>query len=322
MLKKPVILLIIIIGTTYSANAQGISAGPGYQMLLMDNPALSGSEGYGILRLSYLNYYPGNNFNLNSARVSYDSYFPGLHGGTAFFLSEDYMGGIINDLRGGFSYAYFLQAGEDLFINAGLSASVFHRGYNFGNAVLPDQIDPVGGVLFPSSEVPGNNGKTVLDIGAGFLFIYGKLTGGVGVNHLAEPEISSSAVSTEKIKRKYSVSMSGDFSLDSKSGLKLDPLLMAVQQADYLSVAAGASLESSNLAVNAVVTGDNGKNVNIQSGFSLKFSVVSVYYNYQFNVISGNSLLPFSLLHQVGLGFSLNNIEKRKAFKTINFPKL
>ena len=33
--------------------------------------------------------------------------------------------------------------GKDLFINAGLTASVFHRGYNFGNAVLPDQIDPL-----------------------------------------------------------------------------------------------------------------------------------------------------------------------------------
>jgi type IX secretion system PorP/SprF family membrane protein len=322
MLKKPVILLIIIIGTTFSANAQGISAGPCYQMLLMDNPALSGSEGNGILRLSYLNYYPGNSFNLNSARLSYDSYFPGLHGGTAFFISEDYLGGIINDLKGGFSYAYFLQAGKDFFINAGLSASVFHRGYNFGNAVLPDQIDPVGGVSFPSSEVLDNTGKTLLDIGAGFLFIYRNLTGGFAVNHLAEPEISSSAVSTEKIKRKYSVNLSGDFSLNDKSGLKVDPLILLVQQDDYFSCGAGASLESSNLAVNAIVFGDNGKNVNIQSGFAVKFSVVSVYYNYQFNAISGNSMLPFSLLHQIGLAFSLNNVEKRKAFKTINFPKM
>ena len=105
-------------------------------MLLMDNPALSGSEGDGVLRMSYLNFYPGNSFNLNSVYLSYDSYFPGLHGGTGFYLSEDYLGGILNDLRGGFSYSYFLQAGKDLFINAGLTASFFHRGYNFGNAVL------------------------------------------------------------------------------------------------------------------------------------------------------------------------------------------
>ena len=49
---------------------------------------------------------------------------------------------------------------------------------------------------------------------------------------------------------------------------------------------------------------------------------VSVYYNYRFNIVSGNNLLPLSLLHQTGLAFSLNNVEKRKTIKTINFPKL
>jgi type IX secretion system PorP/SprF family membrane protein len=322
MLKKSFIILIIITSTAHGARAQGIRSGPCYQMLLMDNPALSGSEGDGILRMSYLNYYPGNSYDLNSVYLTYDSYFPGLHGGTGLYLSEDYLGGIVNDLRGGFSYAYFLQAGKDLFINAGLTASVFHRGYNFGNAVLPDQIDPVGGVSFPTSEVLDNTGKTVFDVGAGILIISGKLAGGFAVNHLAEPELSSSAVSTENIPRKYSLNLSADIDLNSKGDLKLDPLVLAIRQGDYFTVGAGASLEGSHLALNSVLFADNGGNVNIQSGFSFRLSLVSVYYNYQFNAKSGNSLLPLSLLHQVGLAFSLNYVEKRKAIKTINFPKL
>ncbi len=322
MLKKYLLILIIITGSALAANAQGLSSGPCYQKLLMDNPALSGSEGDGVLRMSYLNYYPGNSFDLNSVYLSYDSYFPGLHGGVGFYLSEDYLGGILNDMRGGFSYSYFLQAGKDLFINAGLTASVFHRGYNFGNAVLPDQIDPVGGVSFPSSETLDNKGNTVFDIGAGIIFISGRLTGGFAVNHLSEPELSSSAVSTEKIDRKYSMNLSADFPLKSNGNVKIDPLVLVIQQGDYFSAGAGTSVESSHLAVNAVLFGDNGNNVNVQSGFAFKFSVVSVYYNYMFNAFSGNSLLPLSLLHQVGLAFSLNNVEKRKAFKTINFPKL
>ena len=322
MLKKSLIILIIITGTASAAYAQGLSSGPSYQMLLMDNPALAGSEGDGVLRMSYLNFYPGNSFDLNSVYLSYDSYFPGLHGGTGFYLSEDYWGGIVNDLRGGFSYAYFLQAGKELFINAGLTGSVFHRGYNFSNAVFPDQIDPVGGVSFPSSEVLDNTGKTVFDIGAGILFIAGKLAGGFAVNHLSEPELSSSAVSTEKIDRKYSLNLSADLPLNSSGTLKIDPLLLAIQQGTYFSAGGGVSVESSHLAVNAVAFADNGNNVNIQTGFAFKFSSVSVYYNYQFNAITGNSMLPLSLLHQVGLAFSLNIVEKRKPFKTINFPKL
>jgi hypothetical protein len=39
-------------------------------------------------------------------------------------------------------------------------------------------------------------------------------------------------------------------------------------------------------------------------------------------VVSGNLFMPFSLLHQTGLALSLNNVEKRKLIKTINFPKL
>lgn len=322
MLKRPLLLLIIITGMASSAGAQGISAGPAYQVLLMDNPALSGSEVEGIVRLSYLNYYPGNSYDLNSVYLSYDSYFKDLHGATAFYLSEDYFGGIVNDLRGGFSYAYFLQAGKELFIHAGLTASLFHRGYNFGNAVLPDMIDPVGGVSFPTSEALDYKGKTVFDVGAGFLVLSGNLAGGFSVNHIAEPELSSTAISTERIRRKYSINLSADFALKGKEDLKIDPVILAVQQGDYFSAGAGASLESSHLAFNAILSGDNGSNVNVQTGFAFKVSAVSVYYSYQFNAISGNVLLPFSLLHQIGLAFSLNNVEKRKAIKTINFPKM
>jgi type IX secretion system PorP/SprF family membrane protein len=322
MLKKPCIFLLIISCTFSIAFTQGIGAGPGYQMLLMNNPALSGSEGTGVLRLSYSNYYPGNNYKMNSVYLSYDSYFQSLHGGVGFYLSEDYLGEIVNELRSGFSYAYFLQVGKDLFINAGLTASVFHLGYNLGNAVLPDQIDPLGGVTLPSSEAIGNSGKTLLDVGAGILLTSGKVSVGFSVNHLAEPELSSSSVSVEKIERRFTANVSADLDIKSDGNLKAEPLLIAWQQGGYFSAGAGTALESRHLALNTVVYGDNGRNINIQAGFAFSFTIVSVYYNYQFNVRSGNSLLPLSLLHQVGLAFSLNNVEKRNAFKTINFPKL
>jgi type IX secretion system PorP/SprF family membrane protein len=322
MLKRAWFLLLIFVAASSYAAAQGIAAGPAYQSLLMNNPALSGSEGPGVLRLSYLNYYPGNSYNLNSVYLSYDSYIPVMHGGAGFYLSEDYLGGIINDLRGGLSYAYFLQAGQNLFINAGLTASVVHRGYNFTNAVLPDQIDPLGGATLPSSEVLDATGKTVLDVGAGFLFTSGKVSGGLAINHLAEPELSSSALSAEKIRRRYTLHVSSDLDLKGKGNLKIEPLLIAAQQGNYFSAGGGAAMESSHLAVNAVFIADNGSNINCQAGFAICFSIVSIYYNYQFNLKSGNTLLPLSLLHQVGLAFSLSKVEKRNAINTINFPKL
>jgi type IX secretion system PorP/SprF family membrane protein len=289
-------------------------------MMMINNPSLAGSEGDGVLRLSYLNYFPGNNYNLNSVYFSYDSYFPALHGGAGVYMADDYLGGIVNDLKGGLSYSYFLQAGKNLFINAGLSASFYHRGFNFGNAVLPDQIDPLGGVTLPSSETLTEPGRSVFDIGAGFLFISGRLSGGFSINHLAEPDLSGTGELNERLKRKLLVHLSGDFPI--KENLKIQPLTYLELQSGSLAGGAGAALESKFLSINALALIDNGKNLNIQTGFSFSTGRFLVYYNYRFNLISGNNLMPLSLLHQTGLAFTLNNVEKRNAIKTINFPKL
>ena len=291
-------------------------------MVLMNNPAMSGSEGDGVLRLSYLNFYPGNGYKLHSLYLSYDSYFPVLHGGASFFLAEDYLGGAVNNIRGGLSYSYFLQAGEDLFIHAGLQGSVYHQGYNFTSSVLPDQIDPLGGVAYPSAETLRSSGHTVFDLATGFTFISSWLYGGVAILHLAEPELSASGIQNEHIKRKIFLHLCGDLPLGKAQKLFAKPVSYLSYQGDFLSSGGGLSVENEHIAVNTVVMGDNSGNVNLQTGFSLRAGIVRIYYNYRFNIITGNTLMPMSLLHQTGLAFSLNNVDKRNTFKTINFPKL
>jgi hypothetical protein len=93
-------------------------------------------------------------------------------------------------------------------------------------------------------------------------------------------------------------------------------------QRKYFLGGAGASLEGKSLSFNVMFLGDSGKDLNIQTGFSFRTGRLSIYYNYRFNAISQNKLMPLSLLHQTGLAFSLNNVEKRNTIKTINFPKL
>jgi type IX secretion system PorP/SprF family membrane protein len=322
MLRRFHSFLLFIFFLPVYCYGQETDPGPGYQMMMMNNPSLSGSGGDGVLRLSYLNFYPGNSYNLHSVYCSYDSYFSELHGGAGVYLADDYLGGIINDFRGGLSYAYFLQAGKNLFINAGLMASVYHRGFNFNNAILPDQIDALGGVSVPSSEVLASPGKTVFDIGAGFLFITGNLTGGFSISHLAEPDLSATGNSNERLKRKLLIHLSGDFNINTAQNLKIQPLTYLEIQDGFINGGGGAAFATKYLAINAVLLGDSGKNLNIQTGFSFTVGRISIYYNYRFNLESGNKLLPLSLLHQTGLTFSLNNVEKRNTIKTINFPKL
>jgi len=315
-------ILFLLLVTTAILNCQETDYGPGYQIIMKDNPAVTGSEGSGMLRLSYLNFYPGNHYDLHSVYLSYDSYFPAIHGGLGFYIADDYLGGIVNDIRGGFSYAYFLKAGKNFFINAGLSASVYHRGYDFGNAILPDQIDPLGAVLAPSGEILANSGRTVFDIGTGFLFISGRLFGGFSVNHLAEPDVSITGSPENKLNRKYLFHLSGDFDLSKSHGLRIRPLAMSGFQKTFFSAGAGVVIESNYLSINTILLTNNNKNTDIQTGFAFKTGRVMIYYNYRFNIVSGNQFLPMSLLHQTGISFSLNNVEKRYSVGTINLPEM
>jgi type IX secretion system PorP/SprF family membrane protein len=296
--------------------------GLNYQGTMISNPALSGSEGDGILRLSYLNLYPGNNYNFHSVCLSYDSYFPSLHGGAGFYLSDNYLGGLVNDLKGGGSYSYFFQAGTDIYIGAGLSASFYHRGYDFSGAILPDQIDPLNGITNISEESLSSRGRTVFDVGTGFLFIAGKIIGGVSVNHLAEPDLSSSDLASSKLYRNLLIHCSGKIDLNARKKLFLRPVGKIEFSRGTSTAGAGLVFESNNLAINSIVLADNYKNIDLQAGFSIKTGILVVFYNYRFNIASGENLLPVSLMHFTGIALSLNNVDKRKTVKTINFPEL
>jgi type IX secretion system PorP/SprF family membrane protein len=319
---KQLCQILLLIAVSAGCFGQGVDPGPGYQAVLMNNPALSGSEGDGVLRLSYLDFYPGNNYNLHSAYFSYDSYFPSLHGGAGGYITDDYLGGIINDLKGGLSYSYFLQAGSNLFINAGLSASFYHRGYDFNKAVLPDQIDPLGGVSVTSAEMLGSRGRTVFDVAAGAVFITGRMSGGFSISHLAEPDLAGDGSLEGRLKRKYFMHLAGEIDINRVHGVRVRPLAFMAIQGDYLSAGGGAVIESNYLSFNVLMFGSNAKNLNMQTGVSVKFNKVILFYNYQFNVISDNNSLPLSILHQAGLAFSLNSVDKRKVIETIKFPNL
>jgi type IX secretion system PorP/SprF family membrane protein len=320
MIKRPGLAFIIIFIVSEALFCQETNYGPGYQTMIVNNPAFSGSSLDGTMRLSYLNFYPGNNYNFHSVFLSYDSYFQSLHGGAGFYISNDYIGGIVNDLRGGLSYSYFLQAGKDLFIYAGLSAAFFHRGFNFSNAVFPDQIDQMGIISRPSSELMSNENPAVFDVGTGFMFFYRKIAGGFAIAHLTQPDLYGKGSSADKLKRKFLINLIADIDLNKGNGLKIMPLTSFEMQGKYICSGAGAVLQSNSLSFSSLFMFDNNKNIDVQAGFSLRWEKIGLFYNYRFNLTSANSLVPFSLVHQTGLTFSLHNVEKRIKFSTINAP--
>lgn len=319
MLKKILNILTLITFSLF-LKGQETSYGPSFQVSLINNPAFAGSEENGTMRLSYFNFYPGNNYNLHTFYFSYDSFFPELHGGAGLWISDDYLGGIVNDIRGGLSYSYFLRAGEELYINAGLSASAYHRGFNFSGAVLPDQIDPLGGVVYPSGETLAETGKTVFDVATGFLIMYKGYFAGLAVSHLSEPDISAGP-GIEKLRRKITLHASGSINLDEVRKTAIHPAVYAEFQGNQFTASAGASADLKFAELNVFTISGNSGNFDIQTGFALKISQIGIFYNYRFNVHSDNKMLPVSMLHQIGLVFSLNRVDKRSGYKTITLPK-
>jgi len=316
----PLVFLLFLLNEGLQGQLSGY--GPGYQASIAGNPAITGSAGDGHLRLLYLNLYPGSAFDLHSAAVSYDGFFPSLHGGAGIYISNEYLGGIVNDLKAGFSYSYFFQAGRNLWFSAGLSASFYHRGFSTGGLVLPDQIDPLRGPVLPSGEQLSPEGRTVFDMGSGFVFYSGKFSGGLAVNHLAQPDLSLNDMEEGKLRRSLFMHLAGDFETGGSNRLSVLPLVAAEVQKGYITGAAGAALSFNHLSFNAILLAVNGLNLDLQSGFSVNAGFVSLFYNYRFNILSGEGLLPFSLQHHTGMAFRLNNVDKRKIIKTIKFPIL
>jgi type IX secretion system PorP/SprF family membrane protein len=321
-MNRTVLIFIIILIFSYPVICQETNYGPGYQTLMINNPAFSGCNSDGIMRLSYFNFYPGNQYNFHSVFLSYDSYFTQLHGGAGFYISNDYLGGLVNELRGGLSYSYFLQAGKELYINAGLSASFFHRSFNFSNAVFPDQIDPMGGISGSSSDLISNENKTVLDLGTGLMFIYRNVSGGFAITHINQPDLSDNGSSAETLERKYLLHILADIELNKKNDFRILPMASFELQGKFLSAGAGAALENNFMSVSSVLLANSNNNVDILAGFSMQWEKITFYYNYRFNLVSGYSLMPFSLVHQTGLTFSLNNVEKRIKSRAINIPDM
>jgi len=152
------------------------------------------------------------------------------------------------------------------------------------------------------------------------MFFYRKIAGGFAIAHLTQPDLNGNGSSADKLKRKFLINLIADIDLNKGSGLKIMPLASFEMQGKYMCSGAGAVLQTNSLSFSSLFMFDNNKNIDVQTGFSLRWEKIGLFYNYRFNLTSANSLVPFSLVHQTGLTFSLHNVEKRIKFSTINAP--
>lgn len=292
----------------------------GYSYGSVRNPAFAGAKATGQIGIFYNSVYPAGGYGLNSFSLSFDTFLERAHGGAGFNLVSDHPGGLMNDISGNLVYSYHLRAGRDLYFFAGMSAGVIYRSYNTGRLIFPDQIDPLNGAVLPGNEIINRPAYLFFDMGAGVMMIYRSLVVSLDADHLFQPDISSGAIPGATLPRSFTLQAFNRFKTSDEQ-LSLIPYIEVSAGGGQFLFAAGGAAEYGKLGLGIL-------GVSEMSGTSIQTSVKSghgnleYFYSFRFSPFSKNPGLPFSLLHQAGMQFSLNIVDKRNSIKTILFPHL
>ncbi len=302
--------------------SQDIGGDMMYSVMLMSNPAYSGAEGQGTLKMLYRNYFPGSTSGIGSVYVSYDTYFEPVQGGIGIYISENILGDILNDIRMGSTYAYHLRAGRDLYINAGFEASLIYRSYNLDNIVFPDQIDPFLGPVLPTQELIDLRSRIQFDVGVGFLLSYRNINAGISFRHLGKPDLTGMGDEDGRLKRRIALNADAEFKTGADD-LNISPLLFANLQGQFVYGAAGAGVSYKSFSISLLSHLDSRDGLYaLQSGLAFETGRIMLSYNYFFSVFNGRSVIPVTQSNMLTLSLSLNNVDNSGVMKAIKYPKL
>ncbi len=290
-------------------------------MYLMYNPAWAGAAGSPVMNISAASFLPGNGFGLKSVYASYDGYFDGLHGGAGVWIADDILGDIMNDMKAGASYAYHFRAGRDLYLTAGLTASVVNRGLRTGSIVLPGDIDPFMGITGGSVSYTSPANITRFDLGTGVSVSSGSWYGGVSVMHLAQPSLNSDQQDLDRLKRLYTLNAGATFT-PGRNGLTLNPSVAFLTQGGSYTVYLGTEAlwrgVMSGLSLWHLSQGFTAA----ETSLGWDAGALKLILSYSYILAGGNSSFAGTAIVKAGLLFSFNNVEKRKVAHIIKLPLL
>ncbi len=290
-------------------------------MQMMYNPAFAGVGGNPSLKISTFSFLPGNGFGLQSVFASYDGYFSSLHGGAGVWLSDDITGDILNDVRGGASYAYHFRAGRETFVTAGLTASFISLGIRSGSIILPDDIDPFRGITGGGTDYISPAPFIRFDLGTGFTVSSGNWYAGASVMHLTKPSLSDDGQEYNRINRLFTVT--GGISLNPRGkDITLTPSAAILAQGNGLKIYLGSEASWKGLYGNLFMwhVTDGFTSLGGSAGWSA--AAVKIMISYSYIVAGRNASFGGTAIVKAGAMFSFRNVEKSRAAHIIKLPLL
>ena len=334
MLQRLLIILTVVTAIlfNYEGQAQDPEFSQFYANPLYLNPALTGAEICPRAILNYRNQWPGLAKSFVTYSASYDQYVNKLHGGVGVMVNMDNAGdGILKTTQASLIYAYSLQASENLFINMAVQGTFMQKSLNWDLLKFGDQIDPQQGFIpgVPTAEVPPDNSSVAqADFSAGLAFGWkGILHGGLGVNHLTEPDLAFYSENTNKIPMKITGHLGVNinleeggmgFSEDSEPKFYLAPNLLYQQQGDFHQLNAGVYIIRLPIVIGTWFRHnfENADAIIVLAGFNYKNLKIGYSYDITLSKLKSNT----GGSHEISLAWQFNCIEKKRKLRAINAP--
>lgn len=196
---KRLLLLISTLFTLLQLSAQDAAFSQFYANRVYLNPAFAGAQQGLTLSTSYRSqwsYVPGG---FTTYSVAADIQEPYINSTLGFIAVKDTEGeGLLTTTSAGFVYGYILRLSKNADIHFGLKTSFVQKAVDWSKFTFTDQLDPVLGVVRPTTALPILETKSYADFDGGILARFmAKINDvethnsiGFAVHHLTQPDES------------------------------------------------------------------------------------------------------------------------------------
>lgn len=311
--------VVMTTGAIYDTTAQDAQFTQFYANPLYLNPAFAGSDRCARVCLNFRDQWPAIPDDYVTYSASFDRYIDALAGGVGILVEQDKASsGVLTNTNVSAIYAYQLTVTKSFSLSAGFQATYHELSINESKLTFGDQINPIYGFIYPTSEQLLRNSVSTPDFSAGILG-YGKnVFFGFAADHLTQPDQSLIAGSSP-LPLKYTVHAGAMIPVNTGSTFAedqftLSPNILYQRQGEF------QQLDLGFYAIKGVVIG--GVWYRTQDAIILLIGIDkgTFKFGYSYDITISKLTLATGGSHELSLILQFPCHPKTHTFNTINCP--
>jgi len=309
--------LVMTGGIIYDSTAQDAQFTQFYANPLYLNPAFAGSDRCPRICMNFRDEWPAIPGSYVTYSASFDRYVDALAGGVGLLFEQDKTG-VLTNTNISAIYAYQLNVSRSFAVSAGFQATYHQFSVDQSKLSFGDEIDPVRGFVYSTSEVLTRTSVTVPDFSAGILG-YGKnVFFGFSADHLTQPD--ESLVSGDSpLPIKYTAHAGAMIPVNTRSTLSedqftLSPNILYQQQGSF------QQLDLGFYAIKGDVVGGFWYRNQDAVILLLGFTTGTIKIGYSYDITISKLTLSSGGSHELSLILQFHCRPKRHTYRVVNCP--